>query len=417
VLFPPPYLYDLYRVEGLNAEDAEKFGADTVLVVSDLAELDTTYVDTGIDTEDKAYHYFVTLKDSNGFEVVNSSSASSVELEPKPLFKEIELSWEADVPWSNNTQDFPMHYIFRDNVTSDENELVLIDSVDVNQNGFLYVDAGQFNGVELDDRTLYCYYVITQGSYGNDNINEPIINLSQIVCAQPNDTIPPCPPILEIDVTDCETFFNDKACNFNDYENRLRWTDDPDPSCEEEIKGYNIYYTATGEEESFEFLDFVEEMRYVHDNIPSFAGCYYVTAIDRSGNESEPSNIVCNDNCPNYDLPNVFTPNNDGFNDLFHALTPEDNSTEGNPDEDYDPSTCPRFVEKVVFRVFNRQGKEIYTYESGGENSILINWDGTTNDGSQLPSGIYYFSAEVEYETIDPAKRKELIKSWVQILK
>ena len=71
----------------------------------------------------------------------------------------------------------------------------------------------------------------------------------------------------------------------------------------------------------------------------------------------------------------------------------------------------------MTFKVLNRQGKEIYSFVSGGENSILINWDGRTNDGQQLPSGVYYFTAEVEYDMIDPVKRKELIRSWVQILK
>ena len=147
LLFPPPYLYDLYRVKGLNADEA-KVG-DTTLVQADIPDIDTVFVDTGIDTENDSYHYYLVLKDSNGFEVITSSSASSVELEPKPLFKEIEITWEADVPWSNNTQDFPMHYIFRDNVTSDDTQLVLIDSVDVNFDGFMYTDAGQFNDSEF----------------------------------------------------------------------------------------------------------------------------------------------------------------------------------------------------------------------------------------------------------------------------
>ncbi len=61
-------------------------------------------------------------------------------------------------------------------------------------------------------------------------------------------------------------------------------------------------------------------MNYIHKNLPSFAGCYYVTAVDRSGNESRPSNTVCKDNCPYYELPNVMTPNADGKNDLFEAF-------------------------------------------------------------------------------------------------
>ncbi len=78
---------------------------------------------------------------------------------------------------------------------------------------------------------------------------------------------------------------------------------------------------------------------YVHGNLPHHAGCYYVTAVDRSGNEC-PSNTVCKDNCPYYELPNVFTPNGDGSNDLFT------------------PFPCPRFVQSVSFVVHNRWGRK-----------------------------------------------------------
>ena len=144
---------------------------------------------------------------------------------------------------------------------------------------------------------------------------------------------------------------------------------------------------------------------------PQLSGAFAaVQAIDRSGNESPPSNIACNDNCPNYDLPNVFTPNGDGINDVFNALNMVDNP-------DLDPLNCPRFVQQVSFKVINRYGKEVYTYLSGGENSILIGWDGRSNKGDQLSSGVYYYIAEIDYEAISPALKKEVLNGWVQILR
>ena len=49
-----------------------------------------------------------------------------------------------------------------------------------------------------------------------------------------------------------------------------------------------------------------------------------ITAIDSAqyNNESIPSDTICFDNCPEFVLPNVFTPNNDGNNDAFQALMP-----------------------------------------------------------------------------------------------
>ena len=119
---------------------------------------------------------------------------------------------------------------------------------------------------------------------------------------------------------------------------------------------------------------------------------------------------MCNDNCPNYVLPNVFTPNGDGYNDVFNALNDRDYP-------DLPPADCPRFVIKVTFRVFNRYGKEVYTYESGGENSILIGWDGRSNDDKQLASGVYYYTADVDFDAVDTELKHKVLKGWVQILR
>ncbi len=403
-LFPPPYQYDLYRALGLN-------GSEYTKISENMQENDTVFIDTGLDTSNDPYNYRIVLKDVEGSEIITSSHASSVYLNPKSLFKKIELQWQAQVPWSNNLQDFPMHLIFRDHATANPAELVLIDSSNVNINGFLYLDEGQFNDTELDEKIEYCYYVVTKGSYGNPKIQRPLINLSQIVCAQPNDTIPPCAPKLEIALTDCETFLSDKPCDFSTFANVLAWKEEEDEECPDEtIKYYNVYFSESGDE-PFELVGpRIESTNFIHSGLPSFKGCYYVTAVDRSDNESEPGDIVCNDNCPSYTLPNVFTPNGDGHNDLFNAFNDMD-------DPDLDPLLCPRFVIKVVFTVVNRNGKEVYSFESGGENSILIGWDGRSNDGKQLPSGTYYYSAEVDFDVLDPELKHQVIKSWVDILR
>jgi len=106
----------------------------------------------------------------------------------------------------------------------------------------------------------------------------------------------------------------------------------------------------------------------------------------------------------------VFTPNDDGHNDIFNAFNSSDNP-------DIDPSQCPLFVKEVLFKVYNRYGREIFVYNSGGENGILIGWDGTTTNHKELSSGVYYYSAEVLYNVINPEKQKEIFKGWVQILK
>jgi len=43
--------------------------------------------------------------------------------------------------------------------------------------------------------------------------------------------------------------------------------------------------------------------------------------------------------------------------------------------------SCARFVQGVTFTVYNRWGKEVYSYQSGGENNIYIDWKGKDNAG------------------------------------
>ncbi len=402
-LFPPPYSYELWRGNGFDGDIGTK--------VMDSSS-DTTFVDTKLNTSETPFHYTVKLFDNSGVEI-RSSMASSVYNEPTSLTGAIELHWSANVPWSNNTATYKYHYIFRDRVDAAAPEkLVLIDSVDVNQNGFFYHDDGSFNNEELSDQLLYCYYVKVFGSYGNPSIDTPQINLSQIICAQPNDTITPCPPELFLTTPDCDQVFLDRGCEFNGYFNSLNWNksiavEGEECDLDDEIKGYNVYFSISGLEDTFEKIDFVKDTSFVHFGLPSFIGCYYITAVDRSNNESIASSIVCNDNCPYYELPNIITPNGDSSNDVFRPF--DEFSGQDN-------STCPRFVKSVKFIVFNRWGQPVYTYTSGGEKSILINWNGQDENGVLLPSGVYFYAAEVEFDLRQEPDQNQRLTGWVQIL-
>ncbi len=404
VLFPPPYYYQLLRAEGNS-------GNTNLQEVALNSALDTFAIDSNLNTLGLVYNYRVVLFSGGLGEsniVDTSAVASSVRLEPTPLLGSIELNWQADVPWSINAQNYPIHDIYRDNVDADDpGAFALIASVNVNQGGLSYLDEG------LSDQIEYCYYVLTRGSYNHPMLSgiDPLLNRSQKICAQPNDTIPPCAPTVSIELLNCETFLQNEPCDYSDFYNTISWADVEDAECDEDVRSYEIYFSDSGADGSFELITTQTGTSYTHLDLPSFKGCYFVIAVDRSGNRSPASETVCNDNCPNYELPNITTPNGDGKNDVFQAFYPL--SPTEYPDG-YD--RCPRFVEKVNISFYNRWGKEVYNYESSGENSILINWDGRSFDGQRVPAGVYYYLAEIKFDVLDPTKQVQKIKGWVQVL-
>ena len=174
------------------------------------------------------------------------------------------------------------------------------------------------------------------------------------------------------------------------------------------MNGFNLYFSATGEDGNFQLVKTLSafELQTRVTGLSELKGCYYITAVDRSGNESGPSNIVCIDNCPNYELPNAFTPNGDNVNDTFQAY-------------DNPFPRCPRFVEAVDITIYNRWGVAVFEYNSATftENDIYINWDGRDQNGKELPSGTYYYSGNVIFDVFDDSRRNQKLKGTIQLIR
>ncbi len=80
--------------------------------------------------------------------------------------------------------------------------------------------------------------------------------------------------------------------------------------------------------------------------------------------------MICVDSCNFYEIPNVFTPNGDGFNDYLIAKT-------------------SGLVEKVDFRLFNRNGLELFR-----TSDPKLNWDGKYK-GQVVSPGVYFYQCDV----------------------
>jgi gliding motility-associated-like protein len=360
---------------------------------STLIAKDTSFLDTAI-LPNKSYVYFVQFKyftKNVGPKILEDSSEIStiVSLVTTPIRKGIRLTWEASTPWQNNTNFY--HYIYRKLKT--DADFVLIDSVKFNQqtSTFSYNDIGQYQNTPLIQRDTVSYYVTTGGSYLNLKITPTILlNNSFINSNIILDSDPPCAPSLEPDKSSCENF-----TQVLPYKNTLNWTPQPySEQCDSDIVRYNIYLNTGGENSETRLLATVvgdSITNYIHANLKSIEGCYSVTALDAVGNESAKSNLLCFENCYSYHLPNIFTPNGSGVNDLFRPIPPS-----------------PKFVETVKFKVFNRWGGKVFEQND----DIYLNWD-----GSGLPDGIYFYTAKVTYASSTENIRTEELKGWVEILR
>ncbi len=382
--FPLPWTYDLVRYEGANGT-----GARTV-VAQNKTQLDTTFVDdiSLLNTEDLSYFYRVLFYAGNPRVLIDSSQfASTVRLEPNSRTESIALNWSADVPWNIRDTKFPFHYVYRE-FPIKSGTFELIDSVNVIENGLFYLDQGTFMNEPLVEDSVYCYYVSTVGAYPPDlGLRDSLVNKSQIACVPLLDETPPCPLLLTIEEENC---FNIQRivgstqvnCEAIQYRNMLSWESTSGIDCEnEDIQGYKVYYSPIQtSRENFDLIAQVgrDSTSITHTLTGTKAGCYYVETFDENETNSNFSETVCIDNCPFYELPNSFSPNGDGRNDIFT------------------PFNCPRFVKRVEFEVRSRWGDLVHS----SNDDIYLNWNGTNERGSDLPTGVYYYSAKVIYDDI-----------------
>ena len=352
IQYPGPHEYRIMRAEGINGTSFTTAGTTFNLN-------DTIFNDSGLNTSGTAYTYkidlYATVNGSLEF-VGSSNAASSAYLTISPTDNQLNLSWNFDVPWQNYD-----YVIYRYNGAT-------YDSIGFSTTTS-YIDTG------LDNGLTYCYYIKCRGAYPGPGFVDPILNNSQEACGVPVDNKPPCA------LTTDTSSFNCVAKEIS-----LAWNI-PVDTCADDVSHYNIYYAPT-EAGPFSLLYTVTDGSigsYVHTNDTSIAGCYYVAAVDSLGNEGSQGTTICVDNCPFYELPNVFTPDGNTFNDEFVPFP-------------------YRYVRDIDLKIYSRWGLQVFE-----TTDPEIRWNGKTdNTGSDLPDGVYYYTCIVNEIYLSGIKSREL---------
>ncbi|OFY84382.1 MAG: hypothetical protein A3F72_01045 [Bacteroidetes bacterium RIFCSPLOWO2_12_FULL_35_15] len=89
-------------------------------------------------------------------------------------------------------------------------------------------------------------------------------------------------------------------------------------------------------------------------------------------------------------IPNIFTPDGDGTNDLFFVTSTG--------------------VENIEASIYDRWGLKLYEW-----NAVNGGWNGRTNAGIASPSGTYYYLIKVK--PLDPAKEEEVHNGYLQLIR
>lgn len=129
-----------------------------------------------------------------------------------------------------------------------------------------------------------------------------------------------------------------------------------------------------------------------HNTFPDLAyGMYRLTAMDGNGCTSDTIASIIQGDCPVY-IPNAFSPNDDGINDLFQVY----------PHNGF----LGRFTS---FKIFDRWGNLLY--EVGDFDYYNTGWDGSFK-GKRLNPGVFVYVVEFEQEDGE----KQLLKGNVTLM-
>src|SRR5690606_34336935 len=73
-------------------------------------------------------------------------------------------------------------------------------------------------------------------------------------------------------------------------------------------------------------------------------------------------------------IPNIFTPNNDGHNDVFSVQIID-----------------AELISTIEVIIYNRWGEKMYEYINNESTPELLLWDGVASSGNKVSEGTYFY--------------------------
>ncbi|HFC01387.1 MAG TPA: T9SS type B sorting domain-containing protein, partial [Phaeodactylibacter sp.] len=111
---------------------------------------------------------------------------------------------------------------------------------------------------------------------------------------------------------------------------------------------------------------------------PTYQTTYTLTMLNDEGCVTTDAITILVEKNRHVFIPNVFSPDDNGFNDIFYINAGQD-------------------VKEVKnFRIYNRWGAEIFVQEHFQPNDPLMGWDGTFKNKNMNP-GVFVYFAEIEF--------------------
>lgn len=149
-----------------------------------------------------------------------------------------------------------------------------------------------------------------------------------------------------------------------------------DAGCFESGDGY-ICFNNTGGTPPYTILWSDNETANCNTNL--FGGTYSLTVTDNNNCVVTETYTITNGTATCLEIPTLFTPNSDGFNDDWDIQGIE-------------------YYPVIDIQIFNRWGDVVFSYTGSGAVYNDNPWDGTLNDKKDLPMGSYVYILDIKNE-------------------